>query len=405
MAPLQRPAPADWMTEDAVTGLLRTIAPARFVGGAVRDWLLGRPVTDIDIATALPPATVVERLKASGIRVIPTGLDHGTVTALVGNRAYEITTLRRDVETDGRHARVAFTGDWADDAARRDFTMNALYAEPDGTLYDPTGGLDDLAMGLVRFIGDPEQRIAEDRLRLLRYFRFLAWYGTAKPNPGDLEACRSLSGTLGNLSVERVWMELKKLFSAPDPSEAVALMIRLGVMPQVLPEATASAEALKALIRLEQDKSAAPNALRRLALLIDHARIEPLATRLRLSSDEASELAAMADVADHHAEALAAPWPMLRRHGAKHMIDGALIAAAKGANEALALLPIARSWTDPAFPISGGDALALGLKPGPAVGVLLRSVEDWWVRRGCIDDRAACLGRLLLENERLNNSS
>ncbi len=393
------------MTEDAVTGLLRTIAPARFVGGAVRDWLLGRPVTDIDIATALPPATVVERLKASGVRLIPTGLDHGTVTALIGNRAYEITTLRRDVETDGRHARVAFTGDWAEDAARRDFTMNALYAEPDGTLYDPTGGLDDLAIGLVRFIGDPQQRIAEDRLRLLRYFRFLAWYGTAKPNPGDLEACRSLAGTLGNLSVERVWMELKKLFSAPDPSEAVALMIRLGVMPQVLPEATASVEALRTLIKLEHNKLQAPSALRRLALLVDPARIETLAARLRLSGDEAADLAAMADVADHYAEALAAPWPMLRRHGAKHMIDGALIAAARGFGAALALLPTARSWTDPAFPIGGADALALGLTPGPAVGVLLRIVEDWWERRGCIDDRATCLGRLLLESERLNNPS
>jgi tRNA nucleotidyltransferase/poly(A) polymerase len=199
------------MAEDGVTALLRTIAPARFVGGAVRDWLLGRQVADIDIATSLPPTTVVERLNGSGIRVIPTGLDHGTVTALLNTRAYEITTLRRDVETDGRHARVAFTDDWAEDAARRDFTMNALYAEPDGTIYDPTGGLDDLEIGLVRFIGDPMQRIEEDRLRLLRYFRFFAWYGQVAPVPADLDACRALAGTLGNLSVERVWIELKKV--------------------------------------------------------------------------------------------------------------------------------------------------------------------------------------------------
>jgi tRNA nucleotidyltransferase/poly(A) polymerase len=392
------------MAEDGVTALLRTIAPARFVGGAVRDWLLGRQVADIDIATSLPPTTVVERLNGSGIRVIPTGLDHGTVTALLNTRAYEITTLRRDVETDGRHARVAFTDDWAEDAARRDFTMNALYAEPDGTIYDPTGGLDDLEIGLVRFIGDPMQRIEEDRLRLLRYFRFFAWYGQVAPVPADMDACRALAGTLGNLSVERVWIELKKLFAAPYPFEAIALMEKLGVLAQVLPEATGSITSLVTLTKLERDKVEPPDALRRLALLIDPIRIESFAARLRLSGSEAADLTMTAYVADHCPEALTAPWPLLRRHGAKRMIDGALIAASRGFGEALALLPTARSWTNPPFPIGGADALALGLEPGPVIGALLHTVESWWEQRGCIDDRATCLARLLLENERLTKT-
>jgi poly(A) polymerase len=405
MAAFKIPPAADWMTDPAVIRLLEIIAPARFVGGAVRDWLLGRTVTDIDIATTLPPDTVMERLNSFGIRVIPTGLDHGTVTALIEGRSYEITTLRRDLQTDGRHAVVAFTDDWAADAARRDFTMNALYADPDGTIHDPTGGLKDLEIGLVRFIGDPAQRIAEDRLRLLRYFRFYAWYGLVAPVPADLDACRALAGTPGNLSVERVWMEVKKLFGAPYPFEAIALMEKLGVLAHVLPEATEPVTSLVTLTKLGRDKREPPDALRRLALLICTPRIESFATRLHLSNSEAADLAAMADVADHCMEALAAPWPLLRRHGAKHMIDGALIAAARGFGEALALLPIAQSWTDPVFPISGADVLALGLEPGPTVGLLLHAVESWWEQRGCIDDRATCLARLLLENERLDNPS
>lgn len=392
------------MTEDGVAALLRIIAPARFVGGAVRDWLLGRPVTDIDIATSLPPAIVIDRLKASDIRVIPTGVDHGTVTALLGSRAFEITTLRRDVETDGRHARVAFTADWAEDAARRDFTMNALYADPDGAIYDLTGGLNDLEIGLVRFIGDPMQRIEEDRLRLLRYFRFFAWYGRMAPVQADLDACRALAGTLGNLSVERVWMEVKRLFAAPYPFEAIALMEKLGVLAEVLPEATESITSLVTLTKLERDKAEPPDALRRLALLIDPTKIDSFAARLRLSGSEAADLTAIANVADHWADAVAAPWPLLRRHGAKYMTDGALIAASRGFGEALALLPTARSWTDPAFPIGGADALALGLEPGPVIGELLHAVEAWWEQRGCIDDRASCLMRLLDEHRQSASS-
>ncbi|MEE8534186.1 MAG: CCA tRNA nucleotidyltransferase, partial [Alphaproteobacteria bacterium] len=226
-------APATRAVVDALTA---DSAEVRFVGGCVRDAVAGRKVTDVDIATPDPPETVTRLLEAAGIRVVPTGIAHGTVTAVIRHRHFEITTLRRDVETYGRRAKVAFTDDWTADAARRDFTINALFCDPDGTLYDPFGGIDDLDAGRVRFVGDAVKRIKEDVLRLLRFFRFYAHYGRPPPDAEALAACRAMARALPGLSGERVSAELLRLLAAPDPAAVLALMIEAEVLAFVLPE-------------------------------------------------------------------------------------------------------------------------------------------------------------------------
>ncbi|MFQ5959208.1 MAG: CCA tRNA nucleotidyltransferase, partial [Alphaproteobacteria bacterium] len=232
--------PQRWMTVRATRAVVDALraqgAEVRFVGGCVRDAVAGRKVTDVDIATPDPPETVIRLLEAAGIRVVPTGIKHGTVTAVVARRPFEITTLRRDVETYGRHAKVAFTDDWTADAARRDFTINALFCAPDGTLYDPFGGLDDLRAGRVRFVGDAVQRIREDVLRLLRFFRFYAHYGRPPPDAEALAACRAMALALPSLSGERVCAELLRLLAADDPAAVLELMIEADVLEFVLPE-------------------------------------------------------------------------------------------------------------------------------------------------------------------------
>lgn len=426
MMPARTRPPAAWMTDPAAARVLAALTrdgtPARFVGGAVRDWLVGRAATDIDIATPLPPDQVMHRLGEAGIKAIGTGIEHGTVTAITDGRGFEITTLRRDVETDGRHAVVAFTDDWAEDAKRRDFTMNALYADPDGTIYDPVDGLGDLDHGLVRFIGDAAERITEDHLRLLRFFRFLAHYGRAEPLDADLAACAKAAPKLATLSAERVWTELKKLLAAPDPSDVLERMEKLGVLKVALPERRHAVSVVRALVDAEFSATPPPpqpspsvgggrkdesgtehplpprggglgwggrfDPLRRLATLIDSTAIDPLADRLKLAHAERDALEATLDVAEHIDDALALPWPFLRKHGSAHVIDGALVAAAPS------LIPIAEAWNDPPFPIGGTDLLALGLAPGPEIGRLLAAVERWWETGGCVAGRDACLARL-----------
>ena len=228
---------ADFLTDPALGRVWDAVPDARVVGGAVRDALAGRPVADIDLATPQPPLAVIEALKRARVRSVPTGLAHGTVTAVVGGRGFEITTLRRDVETDGRHAVVAFTADWQLDASRRDFTINAMSMARDGTVFDYFGGAADLAAGRVRFVGDPATRIAEDYLRILRFFRFYARYGSVPPDPATLDALRDGIPGLSRLSIERVWSELRRILAAPDPAGAVALMQHLGIWTSVLPEA------------------------------------------------------------------------------------------------------------------------------------------------------------------------
>jgi poly(A) polymerase len=266
------PDQAPWLRAPHAAAVLDALQAAggegRFVGGCVRNALLGSPVDDLDMATALTPPEVIAALGRAGIRVVPTGVEHGTVTAVLDHRPIEVTTLRRDVETDGRRALVAFTTDWAEDAARRDFRLNALYADRTGQVFDPVGGgVEDARAGRIVFVGDPEVRIREDYLRILRFFRFRAWYGHGLPDAAALEACGRLAEGLRTLSAERVGKELLKLLAAPDPREAVELMVRSGVLQRLLPPALNLAR-LWGLVRLEGSLGARPDPLLRLAALL-----------------------------------------------------------------------------------------------------------------------------------------
>jgi poly(A) polymerase len=376
-----------WMDEAPVRTLLAALArggiAARFVGGCVRNTVLGRPVDDIDIAVDKPPETVMRALEAADLRVVPTGLKHGTVTAIVKGRPFELTTLRRDLETDGRRAVVAFTDDWRADAERRDFTFNALYADPDGTIWDPFDGRADLLAGRVRFIGDPDQRIAEDRLRVLRFFRFYAWYGKPPLDSAGFDACRRNAGTLNSLSAERVRKELLRLLAAPAPADALEAMAEAGALDHWLPEYAGTAR-LKALIAREE----APDPLRRLAAIVSPPATA-VARRLKLSTQQSLRLQLMLEPAvpgDLENRRAA-----LYRLGTSLFIDRVLLEAPGDWRAALAL---ARRWTPPVLPIGGADALALGLKPGPQVGALLEAVERWWIAGDFSADRAACLAEL-----------
>jgi poly(A) polymerase len=390
-----------WMVEPATQAVLGALsaggAAARFVGGSVRDALLGRPIGDIDIATPAPPERVIELLEQRGIRVVPTGIEHGTVTAIAGNppRHFEITTLRRDVETYGRRARVAFDADWVEDAARRDFTINAIFLDPDGTIHDPVGGRADLRARRVRFVGDPGTRIAEDVLRLLRYYRFEARFGTGEGDAEARAACRAAAHLLPNLSAERVAQELVRLLKTPDPIPALQMMQEDGALAVVLPEAC-RLDRLRQMIAIEPE----PDPLRRLAALleVDVSGADRVAERLRFSNASRERLCG-----------LARPWPLeplgderarrrvLYRLGSERYRDLVLLLAAEGAmrqDRLTELLDLARDWSPPPFPLTGHDVTALGIPPGERVGRLLDTVRDWWVAGDFTADRTACLDRL-----------
>jgi poly(A) polymerase len=377
----------EWMDEPPVRTLLAALArggiAARFVGGCVRDWLLGRTVDDIDIAVDKPPETVMRALEAADIKVVPTGLRHGTVTAIVKGKPFELTTLRRDVETDGRRAVVAFTDDWRTDAGRRDFTFNALYADAAGTIYDYFDGRADLLAGRVRFIGDPDQRIAEDHLRVLRFFRFHAWFGKPPLDAAGFNACQRNAGTLGSLSGERVAKELLRLLAAPAPADTLEAMAEAGALDHWLPEYF-STERLRGLVEREDT----PDALRRLAaILVPPATMA--ARRLKLSTQDSLRLQLMLEPAVLNTrETLHA---VIYRLGTRLFIDRLLLEAPADWRAALAE---ARRWTPPQLPVGGADALALGLKAGPKVGALLEAVERWWIDGDFSADRAACLAEL-----------
>jgi poly(A) polymerase len=378
-----------WMDEPPVQALLAALArggiSARFVGGCVRDTVLGRPVgyEAIDIAVDKPPETVMRVLEAADLRVVPTGLKHGTVTAIVKGRPFELTTLRRDVETDGRRAVVAFTDDWLEDAKRRDFTFNAMYADPDGTIWDPFDGRADLLSGRVRFIGDPDQRIAEDHLRILRFFRFYAWFGKPPLDGAGFDACRRNAGSLSSLSAERVAKELLRLLAAPAPADALEAMAEAGALDHWLPE-YAGAARLKALIVREDT----PDPLRRLAAIVSPPATA-VAKRLKLSTQQSLRLQLMLEPAEPGD--LENRRAALYRLGTSLFIDRVLL---EGPDDWRAALALARNWTPPELPISGADALALGLKPGPQVGALLEAVERWWIAGDFSADRTACLAEL-----------
>jgi poly(A) polymerase len=388
MKPGGKVAPAPWMDDVPSRRLFAALGKAgvaaRFVGGCVRNLVLGRAIDDIDLAVTAPPQTVVRALEAAEIKVIPTGIRHGTVTALLDGCTFELTTLRRDVETDGRRAIVAFTDDWLEDAQRRDFTFNALYADPDGTLYDPFDGRADLAAGTVRFIGDADTRIAEDRLRVLRFFRFHAWYGRPPFDRPSLEACRRNAGTLGALSGERVSKELLKLLRAPGAADAMDAMRDAGALDRWLPEYDGGAR-LRALAGREPG----PDAIRRLAVVLaEGADATAIGKRLKLSTQESLRLGLLLERAPPVG---VRPRAEIYRLGRTVFVDRVLLAAPDGWPDLLAL---AEAWTPPELPVGGADALKLGLKPGPKVGDLLAKVERWWIDGDFAADRAACLAEL-----------
>jgi poly(A) polymerase len=399
MDPVAHIPPQPWMAEPATRTLLAALGAGgsvvRFVGGCVRDALLGRRIADIDIATPDPPERVVELLEAASIKVVPTGIAHGTVTAVVAPRHFEITTLRHDVETFGRHARVAFTDDWASDAARRDFTMNALFLDAKGAVFDPVSGLEDLRRGQVRFVGDAATRIKEDVLRLLRFYRFHAHYGRGEADAAARAACRALAPLLPSLSGERVAAEVLKLLAAPDPVPSLRMMAEDGVTAVLLPEAS-RLERLAVLVAIEPES----DRVRRLAALLasEETAVRNVAERLRLANHDRDRLVLLA----------APPWAValgdderaqrraLRRLGLAAYRDLVLLRAAETgeAARAAALIAAAPDRVPPAFPLRGRDARQLGVPAGKRLGELLAEVERWWEEGDYRADRTACLDRL-----------
>jgi len=395
MKPAARLDVRPWADDPAVDALFDALGRAgivaRFVGGCVRNAVLRQPVEDFDIAVDQPPETVMRALEAAALKLVPTGLKHGTVTAIVAGRPFELTTLRRDVETDGRRAVVAFTDDWLEDASRRDFTFNALYADLDGTLYDPFDGRRDLAEARVRFIGDADTRIAEDRLRVLRFFRFHAWYGRPPFDAQSFDACRRNAGSLRSLSGERVRKELLRLLEAPASPDTVAAMVEAAILDHWLPECGGAAR-LRELVSREDR----PDALRRLAaILAEGSDATAIGKRLRLSTQESLRLEVMLarEPAIDVVGGVRAWRAQIYRLGGGLYADRLLLAT-KTPGDWRAALAMARGWTPPELPVSGGDALKLGLKPGPRVGVLIDQVERWWIDGDFSADRSACLAEL-----------
>jgi poly(A) polymerase/tRNA nucleotidyltransferase (CCA-adding enzyme) len=357
---------------------------ARIAGGAVRDALAGRAVADVDLAVPLTPEAVIARVSAAGLKAVPTGLAHGTVTVLSAKNAFEVTSLRRDVETDGRHAVVAFTDDWEADASRRDFTINAMSADRAGTVYDYFGGRADLSAGRVRFVGVAAARIEEDYLRILRFFRFYARYARGEADAEAVGAIRALRDGVLRLSAERVWMEMKRIFAAADPRAALALMAETGVLALVMPGARmARFDGLVA-------RGAPVDPLLRVAALLDGPAAD-FAAQWRLSGAELARLEGLlrpAALSPGMADA------DLRRAladaGADVLVDQAWLAddgdaGWQGLRARIAAMPA------PVFPLQGRDVTALGVMPGPRVGELLAAARDWWLAGGCVAERATCL--------------
>ena len=408
-APVARIRPPAFLSGPATAAVLAALPGARAVGGAVRDALAGRPVADVDVAAPYPPEEIATRLAAAGLRVHETGLAHGTVTAVLGGEPVEVTSLRRDVVTDGRHALVEWTTDWREDAARRDFTINALSLSAGGDLWDYFGGLADLEAGRVRFVGDPATRLIEDHLRALRYFRFQARYGRGAPDPAAVAAIRGAVGHLSRLSVERVWMELKRLLAAPDPAEAVALMRETGVLPAILgPDSLHAPAHLRALAEI----GAPADPMLRFDALLTHGSAGA-ARRLKASKEEVQRLVARYraghDILPMQPKiAVGGPEDdalrrLLADQPAERLLDAAWLRQAvncawgwQGPDDAawarfrarIAAMPV------PVFPLQGRDAMAMGVKPGPEMGWLLAVMRRWWWEGGCTADGAACRSRL-----------
>jgi len=397
---------APWLkaaeTQKLITALEAARAGgSRFVGGCVRNTLMGREVDDIDIATQLTPDEVIAVCKQAGFAAHPTGIEHGTVTIVVNRRPFEVTTLRRDVSTDGRRATVAFTESWEEDASRRDFRMNALYADAKGAIHDPTGGgLDDVRKGRVIFIGDAHTRIREDYLRILRFFRFNAWYARGPLDPAGLSACADLVSGLDALSVERIWKEVKKLLAAPDPRAAWEAMKAIEVVAHALPELSNEAR-LDALCTLEADLMLHVDPMARVAAaLADQEAAKAFARRLKLSNEERDRLVAAlgTDVKITSYMSLREMRRAIYKLGNEVFRDRVMLAWADAGGEKAqqwrALVAHGQMWTPPKLPLSGDEVMAAGVPAGPKVGVILREVEDWWIDADFPDDKLSVIERL-----------
>lgn len=400
-------AQAAWLKSAPTRAVIAALEAARagasrFVGGCVRNAVRGEAVDDIDIATVLTPQQVIAAAKAAGLEAVPTGLEHGTITVIADHTPYEVTTLRRDVSTDGRRATVAFTESWEEDAQRRDFRMNALYADPDGAIHDPTGGgIDDARAGRVMFIGDAETRIREDYLRILRFFRFNAWYGRGDLDAAGLAACATLKAGLTDLSAERVWKEIKKLLAAPDPARALNAMERSGVRALVLPEAERLGR-LERLISIEGDLFLDVDPLTRLAAALpDQAAARSVARRLKVSNEERDRIVrALGD--EERITSYMSMREMRRavyRIGKQTFLDRVQLAWAgdpkdKTATQWRALIPLAQTWEPPSLPMTGDQVIHAGVPPGPLVGQVLKEVEAWWIDADFPDDPLALVERL-----------
>lgn len=350
----------------------------RFVGGAVRDTLLGIAVTDVDLATTLTPDVVIKRLEAAKIKAVPTGLDHGTVTAVSSGKTYEITTLRRDVATDGRRATVAFSTDWREDAARRDFTINALYADPaTGEVFDFFRGLDDLEKRALRFIGDANERIAEDHLRILRYFRFLARFGNGVVDSDAIAACTVAANKLLALSRERIASELLKLLALPDPRQAIALMVEHGIFAPFLPELRPDAVKMVNRLRAREQAYATKRSLpARLLSLLPHDPdvAQKVAMRLKLSNTMRADMVSRASVeipSLHNIRGIA------YRENVACAQDAAMLFTDD--TDLPAVMTMLQGWKAPEFPIKGGELVKRGLPVGPSVAQTLKAIESTWI--------------------------
>lgn len=407
--------PAAWLTDEATVKIFDALttggADVRFVGGCVRDALARRPVSDIDIGTPDEPERVIALLRASEIKSVPTGLEHGTVTAVIGKKTFEITTLRRDMETDGRRAVVAFTDDWIVDSSRRDFTINAMSANRHGDVYDYHEGIPDLAHGRIRFIGRAEDRIQEDYLRILRYFRFYALLGRPPYDEAAFAACRKHAARLTEIAAERIRYEILRTLGANDPAEAFIMMRDAHVLEVVLPEAS-EVGSLRTAAWLESRglvlPGLHPDPLRRLgAVLGPSTDGAGVARRLRLSNQESKRLQQMLKLlpAMKLPSDPAATRRMMHRMGGQAVADTVIVSWARRLADIGKLpleetearrkqLEIALSWDAPQLPIDGRDAKAAGIARGPAVGVALRAVEDWWASGDFKAERDACLKRL-----------
>ena len=396
------PANHSWMTAGETASVMRALqaagGEARFVGGAVRNAIVEEPVTDIDIATTLNPDAYMSALKNAGIAIVPTGIEHGTITAIANGQVFEITSLRQDVSTDGRRATVVFTNDWAKDAARRDFTMNAIYADVTGQLFDFTGGITDLHAGRVKFVGDPNARIHEDYLRILRFFRFHAWYGRDAPDEAALDAAARNKAGLRHLSGERIRKELLRLLEAADPEPALNTMQSHDILGEILP-VPVNLERLSNLIALARQKKISRGPIISLAALLSSDQAaRAVASNIKLSNAERAQLVEILSDYSKITPRLSSAevTKLLYRFGKERFGELLLLAWAEEPVDSAWEIIFARAaqWAHPDFPIDGRDVMEAGAKQGPSVGRILSALERWWVEEDFAPDHAALLAKL-----------